>query len=626
MSSVPPLAREALELARRGDTAGAVEAARKAVAAHPDDYGLRLFIGLLHSRRMELGEALSHVRKAVSLAPKDPLPRIELVRLLIGLGRLDDAEQELARVDAPGLEPLRLQAMLLVQQDRPGQAAKLLQQVVGADPGDHESWGNLGSALLAVGQPRRAVDAFARASQLRPDIAKFHDKLMQAQVDSGQGEQALETARELANGNPTVAEPWLTVARLQDLLERPDEAVETLRTALAAEPDHVPALIGLAGLLERQNRIDELSEIIARIDRLGPATPELPLLRARLAFRRGDLDRALEVAEATPATFDRGARAELIGRVQDRLGNSAAAFAAFEAMNRESDLSPQVVARRSQALRELIDARARITTIEWVQSWSAEGDTPPARQPTFLIGFPRSGTTLLDTFLMGHPDLGVAEEGPMVQAVAARLGDYERIASLDAAELRSLRSCYFEAAARYVSKLGDRLLIDKFPLGAIEAGLIHRLFPTAKIIFALRHPCDVVLSCFMTRFQPTRTLISFSTLEDAARLYDKVMGFWSQCRAAMSLDVHDIRYEELVADPERTLRQLAAFLNLEWDDRLLQHEESAGKRSFIGTGSYAQVVEPLYDRSIGRWKRYREQLAPVLPLLEPWALKFGYET
>jgi hypothetical protein len=135
----------------------------------------------------------------------------------------------------------------------------------------------------------------------------------------------------------------------------------------------------------------------------------------------------------------------------------------------------------------------------------------------------------------------------------------------------------------------------------------------------------VVLSCFITRFQPSPTLISFSTLEDSAKLYDKVMTFWTQCRAAMSLTVHEIKYEELVQDPEANLRPLVSFLGLEWDERVLHHEKAAEGRSFISTASYAQVVQPLYDRSIGRWKRYREQLKPVLPLLEPWAEKFGYE-
>ncbi|MEO8547155.1 MAG: sulfotransferase [Sphingomicrobium sp.] len=293
-------------------------------------------------------------------------------------------------------------------------------------------------------------------------------------------------------------------------------------------------------------------------------------------------------------------------------------------MNRESDLSERTIARRSQALRDLIDHRGQVTTAEWVRGWSAR--TPPAtmHEPAFLIGFPRSGTTLLDTFLMGHPGICIAEEKPMLQAVAEQLGDYERIAALDELEIRSLQDRYFAAAAEHVPDLGDRLLIDKYPLGAIDAALIHRLFPTAKIIFAQRHPCDVVLSCFITRFQPTPTLVSFFTLDDTAGLYDRVMALWEKCRAAMPLEVHNFKYEQLVENPDAQMRQLLAFLGLEWNDRVMDHEKVAESRNFISTGSYSQVIEPLYDRSVGRWTRYREQLGSVLPLLDPWAVKMGY--
>ncbi len=625
MSSVPVVVQEALELARRGDMAAALEAAYGAIESYPDDYGLRLFVATLHSRRLELDQALPHARRAVELAPSDPVPRIELVRLLIGLGQLEEAEQRLAAVTIPGLEPHRLQAMIFARREQHLEAAQVFRHIVAADPRDHESWANLGACFLANSQPRRAAEALSRAVQLRPDLQKFREKLMEAQVASGEGEQALAAARQVAQQNPNSVDAQVSVARLEDLLKQPERAAKTLRQALSAHPDHVPAMFALADLLERENAIDELEQMIKRIEQLEPEASALPLLRARLALRRHDFAQALELAEIVPEVFDRGGREELIGKIQDRLGDSEAAYRAFEKMNRANDLSTDAIARRAQALRELIDHRAELTTSEWVRSWSAPVSTPEVREPAFLIGFPRSGTTLLDTFLMGHPDVCVAEEKPMLQAVAEELGEYERIATLDESAVRELRERYFAVAASHVPDVGDRLLIDKYPLGAIDTALIHRLFPTAKIIFMARHPCDVILSCFMARFQPTATLISFHTLNDSAKLYDRLMGLWEKSRAAMSLDVHEIKYEELVADPEPQMQKLLAFLGLEWDNQVMDHEKVAGRRSFISTASYAQVVEPLYDRSIGRWKRYAEHLQPVLPLLEPWARKMGYD-
>ena len=625
MNGIPPLAQKALERAKRGDLAGALDAGRRAVAAHPDDYGLRLFMGMLHSRRMELEEALTHVQKAASLAPSDPLPRTELVRLLIGVGKLDDAERELGQGTVQGLEFLRLQAMIYGRRDQPERAAEIFRQIVAMDPRDHESWGNLGSAMLAQGQPHLAIEAFRRALQLRPELLKFHEKLLEAQADAGSGEQALISARELAAANPGSLPAQMTVARLQELLGRPDEAIGTLQLALTGHPDNLPTLLALARLLERANRIDEFTNAVEQIEKLNPHQEDLPLLLARAALRRGELDRALELARAAPETVDRGLRAQLIGTIEDRLGNSTAAFNAFDEMNRVSELSRDVVAKRSQALRDLVDERAAITTAKWVRSWSFPEQTDNRPEPAFLIGFPRSGTTLLDTFLMGHPELCIAEEKPMLQAVSKKLGDYQRLAKLDRPAVSALRDEYFRTASRYLPELGDRLLVDKFPLGAIELGIFHRLFPTGKIIFLKRHPCDVVLSCFFTQFQPTPMLISFQTLEDSAKLYDKVMSFWDHFRSVTSLNVHEVAYEDLVTDPASQLRRLFSFLDVEWDERVTDHQTAAAERRFIASASYAQVIEPLHDRSIGRWKRYRAQLTPVLPILLPWAERLGYE-
>ena len=626
MAGIPPAAQQALERARRGDLAGAIDAARHAVAAHPDDYGLRLFIGMLHSRRMELDEALSHVRKAASLAPSDPIPRIELARLLIGLGRLDEADEQLGQATFPGLERMRLRAMIEARRGNHGEAARIFREVVSADPRDHESWGSLGTALLANGQPREAIGPLARAVELRPDVRKFREKLMEVQVAAGNGDEALAEARAIAAKNRHDPAPVVTVARLEDLLGRPERAAELLQSLLATQPDHLPAIVALAELLERQNRIDDFAEAVDRIDELDPQAAELPLLRAQLAYRRGELERALELARAAPEMFNSGARAQLIGTIEDRLGNSDAAFRAFADMNKVSDLSERVIADRSEALRNLIDDRARITTASWVRGWSPAANPAGTAEPAFLIGFPRSGTTLLDTFLMGHPQVAVAEEKPMLAAVSEEVGDYERLATLDTAQIEKLRQTYFRIARDFLPDFEGRLLVDKFPLGAIELPIFHRLFPAARVVFVERHPCDVVLSCFFTRFQPTPTLLSFTTLEDAANLYDRVMRFWEQCREVMPLRAHNLRYEHLVQDAEGQMRALAEFLGISWDERMLDHRRAAEERAFVPTASYAQVTEPLYSRSIGRWKRYREQLAPVLPLLLPWAERMGYES
>ena len=161
-------------------------------------------------------------------------------------------------------------------------------------------------------------------------------------------------------------------------------------------------------------------------------------------------------------------------------------------------------------------------------------------------------------------------------------------------------------------------------LATLRSPIIERLFPSAPIVFALRHPCDVVLSCFMQNFQVSEFMISFHDLESAALVYDAAMSFWKKARQIFPLRVHEIRYEDIVEDVEGQMRPLIDFLGLPWDDRILDHQTTAVERGYIRTPSYAQVTEKIYRRASGRWTRYRKHMEPVLPILAPWVEEFGY--
>jgi hypothetical protein len=158
----------------------------------------------------------------------------------------------------------------------------------------------------------------------------------------------------------------------------------------------------------------------------------------------------------------------------------------------------------------------------------------------------------------------------------------------------------------------------------MQVPLIHRLFPDARFILALRHPADVILSCYFSNFRTTPSLMNFLRLDAAVDFYDLAFSIWQRASELLPINVHTIQYEKLVDDPETQLRGLAEFLGLNWRDELLDHTRTAASRDFIATASYAQVIEPIYRRAVGRWEKYRAQLEPVLPALRPWAEKFGY--
>ena len=167
------------------------------------------------------------------------------------------------------------------------------------------------------------------------------------------------------------------------------------------------------------------------------------------------------------------------------------------------------------------------------------------------------------------------------------------------------------------------VFIDKFPLNLVSSPLIRRLFPEARFILALRHPCDCVLSNYMQRFIPNGAMIHMIDLNDAAKLYDRCFSAWEEARSVLNLKVHTIKYEDVVSDLKAEIMKALGFLGLDWQDSVAAFDETAKKR-IIGTPSRKQVTQKLYTKAKGRWHKYREYMGDVPEILRPWAEKFGY--
>jgi len=276
------------------------------------------------------------------------------------------------------------------------------------------------------------------------------------------------------------------------------------------------------------------------------------------------------------------------------------------------------------AYRNLIRERHAATTRQWVDRWRSETPKDPRPSPVFLFGFPRSGTTLLDTILMGHPSIEVLEEEPTLQPAFRLLSNYDDLPVATDEQIQTVRNAYFEVAKSGTPLEPGNLLVDKNPLATNAVPHIRRLFPDARIILALRHPCDVVLSCYVTNFKLNDGMSSFTRLETAAELYDLTFSYFERVQSLMPTPTHTIMYEKVVADQDGELRKLFEFLELDWHDAVLDHQSTARSRGRIRTASYAQVVEPIYQRSAGRWQHFRKHLEPIFPVLKPWVEKFGY--
>ncbi|HEY5711483.1 MAG TPA: sulfotransferase [Allosphingosinicella sp.] len=621
MAETPASLAPALDLFRRGDLTGARTAAEQALAAEPDNAVLRAFAGLAAARSGDPAGAVPHFRHAVAANPGDVSARLNLATALVAIGELDEAGTICAEGSDPRL--LRLAAYVHQQQGRLAEAAAAYDAALAARADDWESFNNLGNVRAALGETDAAIAAFQQAIRLRPDLIEIVINLsnLLGRADRHEERQAMmhEAARAAPDDARVQAELGVAEAEARDF----DAAEAAYRAAIRNDPDFMPAYVELGLLFETRNRLADLEQLLDAAAERGLAGPEFGFLRAWLLRRQGRFAEALPLAEATPPSINPARRAQLLGEIHDRLGDSARAFAAFTEMNRAADAARP--APTGSIYRDQVVESAALLTAQTVAAWSRIDlpTDPPA--PAFVIGFPRSGTTLLDTLLMNMPALHVLEEMPIVDEVALALGGEERLATLASEEAGRLRQLYFDVLADVSPPAPGQMVIDKFPLHMARMALVHRLFPDARIVFVERHPCDTVLSCFMSNFQLNHAMRSFTDLMETARLYDAVFDAWSRARDLLPLDVHVIRYENMVADLEGTMRPLLDFLRLPWDPKVLDNQAAAEGRDYIRTASYAQVAEPIYSRAAGRWQRYRDQLAPVLPILAPWAERLGYE-
>ncbi len=642
---------------------GARGAAEIILARRPDDSGLLQFLGHVCCRAGDFTAGATHLSRCLELDPGNESARIDLARALVAMGALDEADA-LCRAPGPreaaALELNRIRAFVLLQKGQPADAAACYEAVVDARPDDFESWNNLGNVRREAGDPDGAVEALTRAAALRPDLVAIRRNLGGALADAGRFEDslaALEAAARLAPEDPACL---VELSRALNRLGRPGDALAPLgsaarlapgdaeiqveiglshaglddlaeaeaayRRAIRLQPGFAPAYVQLALLLESANRAGELAALAAEAEAAGIEDKETAFVRALDARRSGRLEEALELAEAAPPSTEPHRKFQLIGEIRDRLGDSDGAFAAFTEMNgclAAAANDPRAGARR---YREELEALIALAGEQWAGGWAVAKPTAAIRPaPVFLVGFPRSGTTLLDTILMGHPGVSVVEEQPLLQPVLEALGGMDRLAGLGAGEIQKLRTLYFNALDRHAPAEPGRLIVDKMPLDMVLAGLIHRLFPDARFIFAERHPADVVLSCFITNFRLNEAMANFLDLGDTARFYDLAMTHWRQCRSLFPLDVQVLRYEHMVADLEGAVRPLLDWLGLPWDRDMLDHRSTARGRGYVSTASYSQVTEPIYARAAGRWLRYRGHLEPVLPLLEPWIERLGYD-
>ena len=421
-------------------------------------------------------------------------------------------------------------------------------------------------------------------------------------------------------------------------------AEQCFRHILAQSPDRkrrVRAQVALARIYERLHRTGDAIEIVEQAVRDWPDHPNANFYAAKLLRRAGDTEAAIAAFRNLTRRTDVSAEVKAnawyeIANVLDKSGEYDAAFEtllqAKEAYRGQTD-SQWRVAHRIAENNELM---LSTITASHFQRWADWGNdlAPLPSRLAWLIGHPRSGTTLIEQVLDSHVGLVSADELDVLsRCVYPELGAKTSVGRaapkmLDSAErqdVNTARSDYWQKSEAGLGEaIGERILLDKNPELTLLLPMICRTFPESKVLFALRDPRDVVVSCFFQSLPLNSVSVHYLSLEDTAKKYAATMSGWLKLREWINVDWIEVRYEETVDDLEAQARRTLQFLELDWDEKVLDYRERV-QTKHVHSPTYEAVTKPVYRSAIGRWRNYARQLEPVLDTLEPLVKELGYD-
>jgi tetratricopeptide (TPR) repeat protein len=540
--------------------------------------------------------------------PRDLAADQQMLRNVLALAERRDFERAAAIAEqalAGGFEhPLLLNvaATRLEQQGRVEEALTLLQRAIELAPADVGVRNALSICLQRLDRPAEALQHVDTLLKSHPDLSFAHAN----------------------RGNALISLGALGKARASHL------------RALDLDPSNLAAQVSLALIATHRGEHDEARsrarEVLARL----PGFPDAILSLAAAELAAGATDSAqlliVQVLNNARAGAAEKARAHgLLGDVLDAAGRYAEAFGAYSACNEILRQLHQRFAEGSSLpayIETVIAAMRRVPGAQWAAPPAGQRECGEASAHVFLLGFPRSGTTLLEVALDGHPRVASLEEHELLKRGVLRYMrepvDFGSLMQASASDLDALRERYWQEVREAGCEVTGKVFVDKHPLHSLKLPLIARLFPNARILFAQRDPRDVVLSGFRRRFSMNPAMYQLLTLPGAAAFYATTMRLAEQARALPGLHWHEVRYESLVEDLDQQLRAICAYLDLEWVPRLADFASRAQVRE-RATPSTAQLVRGLDKSGVGHWRHYRAELAPILPQLEPWVERLGYD-
>jgi Flp pilus assembly protein TadD len=600
-----------------GEMAKVLALGEHAASAEPINETVLLLLGLAQQASQRIDAAIATFRRLTQLKPQTFEYWNNLAIVARQAGDVDTAEQ--ASLKATGLAPRNADVhynlgLLYAQQQRWVLARQALLDAAQLEPGFIEARLQAAHACHICGDNSGEEAMLAGAADWPPQPAEQAIILATMLATQGDQQAAFQVLAQavLPGGRDAQIMQWRLAALRAALYERSNQTERA-----QAELSQLP--------------LETLDALASEHQRLCCGAWHA---HAAVAARRGDTTLAIELYQRVLALSDeadmRASAGFGLAAAWNKQGCQqeawqAAHLAHTTQLNVAKDIVPELLAEGSQPL---VMANDRVGHLEH-DRWAPLSAPRSSESPVFVVGFPRSGTTLLEQMIDAHADFRSMDERAFVYELTERMklaGQHypAALADLTQQNVDQLRAIYANLAGKVVPDLGHRRLVDKNPLNMLCLPMIARLFPEARIIMCLRHPCDVLLSCYMQPFRSPAFMVLCSSLERLARGYVQAFEHWYRHVEVFAPRVLEWRYESVVSRFDEHVTRLGHFLEIDDATPMARFAEHARSKGYISTPSYAQVTQGIHAKAVNRWHAYRGMFEPVLPILRPMMERLGY--
>jgi tetratricopeptide (TPR) repeat protein len=610
-------------LGRLGAHADAEQCCRNALALDPGENQSQLNLAHALREQGQFEQAAKHYRLALAQQPQQAEIQIALANTLVQLNQLAEAEACFRRIVQ--FQPDQVDAwsglgQVQMAQQRHQDALNSFNKVLEIRPDDGHIHNSLGNAYLALGDYVSAETCYRKALALPNAPVEAYANLGLVLQSKGEPSEAVACYEKALADKPDNAQFHLMMATGLQALGQFEQAIEHCDLALKYGSNSDNALVGKADILQKQGKYQQSHDLLRPLVESGQAKPNAQLVFAEAEGRLDNSDNAIVMLNAlldnekiTPR--ERQQAHAGLAKLYDKSKLYDQAFVHFRQSNKlkQARFDPL---RHENYVSRLITIYSR----EFFSARPASNNTTDL--PVFIVGMPRSGTSLVEQILASHPAVFGAGELEDVQKITRALGQHYKPATYpECVTLASfdILDNYAKEYVRHLRSLNANALriTDKMPHNFLHLGLIQLLFPGARVIHISRDPLDTCLSCYFQEFTSTHSYAYDLEMLGAYYLqYERIMQHWA---SVLTIPILHAQYESLVENQEAESRRLLEFCSLNWDDQVLRFYET--KRN-VATPSFDQVRQPMYKKSMQRWKNYEAHLGPLLETLARGRSKF----